>query len=141
MKKTSIILPVILVLLFAATNVSAQKPASIYCKKDMEDNRQKECLVYGTYKTMMLPTSAHPGSPVVESSRIVIVLSDSTELALEVQDLGYRDEAEKEKFLGCQVLVSGTLSRWTQLWGTPEESAIIMDAIVDIQSIELIKGR
>ncbi len=118
---------------------NGQKPVSVFSKKELDANWNKKCLVYGTYKIMMLPKSARPGSQLIPTNRIVIVLSDSTNLALEIQDLGLRAPEEKEKYLNCQVLVSGTLKHFAQLWGTPNETAIVMNAIVDIDKIELIK--
>lgn len=120
---------------------NGQKPVSVFSKNELEANWGKKCLVYGTYKIMMLPKSAKPGSQLIPSSRIVIVLSDSTNIALETHDLGIRDPKEKEKYMDCQVLVSGTLLHYAQLWGTPDEAAIVMNAIVDIEKIELVKEK
>ena len=138
MEIKNIFISVSILFFIITVNAFGQKPESIFSKNDMEKNWGKNCLIYGTYKTMMLPKSQNPESPLLPSNRIVIILSDSTELALETHDKGLRDITEKEKFIDRQVVVSGTLRHWAQLWGSSEEASIIIDAIIDIETIELI---
>jgi hypothetical protein len=122
-------------------NINGQKPSFVYNAADLEKNWGKNCLIYGEYKTMFLPNSARPDSPLMPSDRIVIMLSDSTLLALETHNLGIRSEIEKTSYLNAEVVVEGIIYQHMQLWGTPMETAILMNAITNIKSIEIIKKK
>jgi len=115
-----------------------QKPPSVFSAADIEENWGKNCLIYGKYTTLMLPKNARPGSPKIPSGRIVIMLSDTSALALETHDAGFRSDAEIKKFIDCKVVVEGTLQKYMQLWGKPGETAIVMSAITNIKNIEII---
>jgi hypothetical protein len=105
-------------------------------EQDLEDHWGERVTLAGYYQTMLLPTGKRPGSPLIESGRIQIAVG-SRLLALEVQKAGYRSESEKVQFLNRRVKITGTIREWVQLWGTPEEQAIVMPAIMEIQSIEI----
>lgn len=92
--------------------------------------------VQGVYRAMMLPRSARPGSPLFESDRAVIELEDGHHIALETHGAGIRPPDERDRFLGKTVRAKGFFMRWAQLWGSPEESSIIMDALTGVELIE-----
>lgn len=101
---------------------------------DLEQAWGQPVTIVGTYRVMMLPTSARPGSASVPSQRVAIHVG-SRVLALEVQDRGLRPADEKRRFLDRRVAVTGTVHQRVQLWGAPDEAAIVMPAIVQITSI------
>jgi hypothetical protein len=117
----------------------AQNLTSVTSKKDFEKNIDKEVVLLGVYKTMMLPESAKPDSPKKPSKRIIIELSDGTQIALETHDKGYRPVKEKVKLLNKKVEVTGTLYANHQLWGTNMETTIVMDAIKNLKNVEVSK--
>jgi hypothetical protein len=63
-------------------------------------------------------------------------LSDGHHVALETHGAGIRPLEEKDRFHGKQVKATGLFVRWAQLWGSPEESSIIMDALTNIEGLE-----
>ncbi len=132
---------IILIFMVMTEKINGQKPSSVFNAGDLEKNWGKNCLIYGEYKTMFLPKSTRPGSPLMPSDRIVIMLSDSTLLALETHNLGIRSAIEKTNYLNSEVVVEGILYKHLQLWGTPMEAAIVMNAITNIKNIEIIKEK
>ena len=110
----------------------------IRTEKDCKSSYDQIGIIEGTYKTLYLPVSAEPDSPLMPSKRITIRLDDGYELALETHEAGYRKEEEKKMFLDKRVFVKGKLVRFAQLWGSREESSIVMDAIQNIENIEIV---
>jgi hypothetical protein len=115
----------------------AQNLTSVTTKKDFDKNINKEVVLIGLYKTMMLPESAKPDSPKKPSQRIYIELSDGAHIALETHDAGIRPVKEKVKLLNKKVKVTGTLHANQQLWGTNMEASIVMDAIKNVKTVGL----
>jgi hypothetical protein len=90
----------------------------------------------GTYQIFMMPRSKRPNSPVFESCRVKIVLSDNFSIAIETHDSGIRTEEERIKFRNKTVKVTGKPYAWAQLWGEVYEQAIVSPAVKEIESIE-----
>lgn len=121
--------------------VSADSPGPypyVATGPELERHWDEKVILVGIYREMLLPKGKRPGSPLVLSRRIIIVLPGIS-LALETHEAGYRSLEEKKKYMNKRVKVAGTIRRMVQLWGTPEEQAIVMPAIKEIESIELIR--
>lgn len=94
--------------------------------------------IVGRYEVFMMPKSKRPGSPLFESRRVTIVLSDSFSVALETHEAGIRTDEERKRLQHKTVKVTGKPYAWAQLWGAPYEQAIVTPAIKDIERIEEI---
>ncbi len=117
---------------------SVAQETFVQSEADCRNVNAQSVIVIGKYRTMMLPKSARPGSPLFASDRIVIVLADGHQVAVETHEKGIRIAEEKEKYLDKKVKIRGTFRRFAQLWGSPEESAIVIDSLVDIKEIEIV---
>lgn len=91
--------------------------------------------IIGRYEVLMMPKSKRPGSPLFESQRVTIVLSDSFSVALETHEAGIRTDEERKRLQRKTVRVTGKPYAWAQLWGEPYEQAIVTPAIKDIECI------
>jgi hypothetical protein len=119
-------------LLLAGCAVNAPRVST---EAECRERYGERVVAVGVYRPMELPTSARPGSPLVPTDRAYVELDDGHALAIETHDLAFRPPEERARLSGRLVAVTARLERMAQLWGTPEEAAIIMDALKEIESI------
>jgi hypothetical protein len=122
----------------STASAAVEEPAAVVVRsdEDLVHAWGRRVRVIGRYERMMLPTSARPGAPSEPSGRVEVVVGRRS-LALDTHARGIRSEEEVQRFVGRRVVVVGTAREHAQLWGRPDEAAIVSAALVDVERIEL----